>query len=74
MPPLTRTQSKKNNTQDEKKHSKAPFQKTVNSSGKLGPKRKVVLNGFLNQILEVSKLGKTPKAHLVPIWPNLIKI
>ena len=24
----------------------------------------------LNQILEVPKLGKTPRAHLGPIWPK----
>ena len=28
----------------------------------------------LNQILEVPKLGQTPKAHLAPIWPDLAKI
>ena len=28
----------------------------------------------LNQIMEVPKLGKTPKAHLDPIWPDLAKI
>ena len=28
----------------------------------------------LNQILEVPKLGQTPKAHLAPIWPDLDKI
>ena len=48
----------------------------ANSFGKLGPKRVVVLNGswVLNHILEVQKLGKTPKAHLGPIWPDLAKI
>ena len=24
----------------------------------------------LNQILEVPKLGKTPRAHLGPVWPK----
>ena len=28
----------------------------------------------LSQILEIPKLGKTPKAHLGPIWPHLAKI
>ena len=28
----------------------------------------------LNQIMEVPKLGKTPRAHLGPIWPDLAKI
>ena len=28
----------------------------------------------LKQILEVSKLGQTPGAHLAPIWPDLAKI
>ena len=28
----------------------------------------------LNQILEVPKLGQTPRAHLGPIWPDLAKI
>ena len=28
----------------------------------------------LNQILEVPKLGKTPRAHLGPNWSDLVKI
>ena len=28
----------------------------------------------LNQILDIPKLGKTPRAHLDPIWPDLAKI
>ena len=28
----------------------------------------------LNQILEAPKLGKTPRAYLGPIWPDLAKI
>ena len=28
----------------------------------------------LNQILEIPKLGKTPRAHLGPIWPDLAQI
>ena len=28
----------------------------------------------LNQILEVPKLGRTPRAHLGPIWSDLAKI
>ena len=38
------------------------------SFGELGPKREVVLNGSKG----VPKLGKTPRAHLGPIWPNKI--
>ena len=29
---------------------------------------------ILNQILGALKLGKPPKAHLVPIWPDLVRI
>ena len=28
----------------------------------------------LNQILEIPKLGKAPRAHLGPIWPDMAKI
>ena len=28
----------------------------------------------LDQILEIPKLGKAPRAHLGPIWPHLAKI
>ena len=28
----------------------------------------------MNQILEVPKLGQTPRAHLAPIWPDLAEI
>ena len=30
--------------------------------------------GVQNQILEVPKLGQTPRAHLAPIGPDLAKI
>jgi len=48
----------------------------ANNFGELGPKREVVLNGFKGpeSVLEVPKLGKTPRAHLGPIWPDLAKI
>ena len=48
----------------------------VNSFGELRPKREVVLNGFKDPESDFgdSKIRKTPRAHLGPIWPDLAKI
>ena len=46
----------------------------ANSFGELRPKREVVLNGFKGPESDFGGLGKTPRAHLGPIWPDLAKI
>ena len=48
----------------------------ANSFGEHRPKREVVLNGFKGPESDFggSKLGKTPRANLGPIWPDLAKI